>query len=150
MDDREVLDFLASWGGTARYVTSVCTGSLLLGAAGLLRGYRATSHWYVRDLLPLMGATATPDRVVVDRNRLTGGGVTAGLDFGLTLVAALRGEDLARRVQLVLEYDPRPPYAAGSPETAGPSAAADVRRRRAAVLEDARQAALRARARLGG
>jgi cyclohexyl-isocyanide hydratase len=150
MDDRDVLDFLASRGRTARYVTSVCTGSLLLGAAGLLRGYQATSHWYVRDLLPLMGATATPERVVVDRNRLTGGGVTAGLDFGLTLVAALRGEDVARRVQLVLEYDPRPPYAAGSPEAAGPSAADEVRRRRAALLSDAREAALRARARMGG
>jgi cyclohexyl-isocyanide hydratase len=148
MDDPDVVEFLARRGGNARYVTSVCTGSLLLGAAGLLRGYRATSHWYVRDLLPMMGATVGVDRVVADRNRLTGGGVTAGIDFGLTLVAALRGEDYARRVQLVIEYDPRPPYSSGTPETAGPGVAEDVRRRRAPLLSAAHQAALRAKARL--
>jgi cyclohexyl-isocyanide hydratase len=149
MDDRATLDFLAGRGGSARYVTSVCTGSLLLGAAGLLRGYRATSHWYVRDLLPLLGATPAAGRVVVDRNRLTGGGVTAGIDFGLTLAAALRSEEYARRVQLVIEYDPQPPYRAGTPETAGAAAADDVRRRRAAAIAAAEQAARRAKARLG-
>jgi cyclohexyl-isocyanide hydratase len=149
MDDRDTLDFLASRGRSARYVTSVCTGSLLLGAAGLLRGYRAASHWYVRDLLPLLGATPAAERVVVDRNRLTGGGVTAGIDFGLTLAAALRGEEYARRVQLVIEYDPQPPYRAGTPETAGAAAADDVRRRRAPAIAAAEQAALRAKARLG-
>jgi len=148
MEDREVLDFLASRGRSARYVTSVCTGSLLIGAAGLLQGYRATSHWYVRDLLPMMGATMAVDRVVVDRNRITGGGVTAGIDFGLTLAAALRGEDYARRVQLVIEYDPKPPYGSGTPETAGAAAADEVRRRRAPLLAAAKQAALRAKARL--
>lgn len=103
MDDPETLAFLADRGARARFVTSVCTGSLLLGAAGLLDGYRAISHWYVRDLLPLMGALPAPGRVVEDRNRVTGGGVTAGIDFGLTLAARLRGEDYARRIQLVIE-----------------------------------------------
>lgn len=149
MDDPDVLAFLARRGRTARYVAGVCTGTLLLGAAGLLRGYRATSHWYVRDLLPLLGATPTAERVVVDRNRITGGGVTAGLDFALTLAAALRGEAYARRIQLVLEYDPRPPFVAGTPEQAGATAADDVRRRRAPLLGAAHDAALRARARLG-
>jgi cyclohexyl-isocyanide hydratase len=149
MDDRDTLDFLASRGRSARYVTSVCTGSLLLGAAGLLRGYRAASHWYVRDLLPLLGASPAAERVVVDRNRLTGGGVTAGIDFGLTLAATLRGEEYARRVQLVIEYDPQPPYRAGTPETAGVAVADEVRRRRAPAIAAAQQAALRAKARLG-
>jgi putative intracellular protease/amidase len=149
MDDQATLDFLASRGARARFVTSVCTGSLLLGAAGLLRGYRATSHWYVRDLLPFLGATPAAERVVVDRNRLTGGGVTAGLDFGLTLAAALRGENYARRIQLVLEYAPQPPYQAGTPETAGPVATDDGRRRRASAIAAAQQATLRAKARLG-
>jgi cyclohexyl-isocyanide hydratase len=149
MDDPETLDFLARRGTSARFVTSVCTGSLLLGAAGLLRGYRAASHWYVRDLLPLLGATPAAERVVMDRNRLTGGGVTAGIDFGLTLAATLRGQEYARRVQLVIEYDPQPPHRAGTPETAGAAAADDVRRRRAPAIAAARQAALRAKARLG-
>jgi cyclohexyl-isocyanide hydratase len=148
MEDAAVLDFLASRGERARYVTSVCTGGLVLGAAGLLRGYRATAHWYVRDLLPLLGATVGHERVVADRNRLTGGGVTAGIDFGLTLAAALRGEDYARRIQLVIEYDPRPPLRAGTPETAGPAVAEDVRRRRAPLIAAAREAALRAKTRL--
>jgi cyclohexyl-isocyanide hydratase len=148
MDDRETLDFLVSRSAGARYVTSVCTGGLVPGAAGLLRGYRATSHWYVRDVLPLMGAVVDPRRVVVDRTRVTGGGVTAGLDFGLTIAAALRGEEYARRIQLVLEYDPAPPFRAGSPDRA-PAEAEDVRRRRAPLITATREAALRARARLG-
>ena len=106
------------------------------------------SHWYVRDLLPMMGATTAVDRVVVDRNRVTGAGVTAGIDYGLTLAAALRGEDYARRVQLVLEYDPKPPFGSGTPETAGAAAADEVRRRRAPLLAAAKQAALRAKGRL--
>jgi cyclohexyl-isocyanide hydratase len=149
MEDQETLDFLAGRGASARFVTSVCTGSLVLGAAGLLRGYRATSHWYVSDLLPLLGAKPAAGRVVVDRNRLTGGGVTAGIDFALTLAATLRGEDYARRVQLVLEYDPKPPYHSGTPATAGPAVTDDVRRRRGAAIATAQQAAMRARARLG-
>jgi cyclohexyl-isocyanide hydratase len=118
MKDRETIDFLAEKGNTARYVTSVCSGSLVLGAAGLLRGYRATSHWAVRDVLPSLGAQPAPGRVVEDRNRITAGGVTAGIDFGLYLVAKLRGEDYARAVQLMLEYDPHPPFASGTPAQA--------------------------------
>jgi len=149
MDDRALLGFLAERGREARYVTSVCTGGLLLGAAGLLRGYRASAHWYVRDLLPLMGATASAERVTVDRNRVTGGGVTAGLDFALRLAALLRGDEYARRIQLVLEYDPQPPFAAGSPERAGAALADEVRARRAPLLAAARAASERAGKRLG-
>jgi cyclohexyl-isocyanide hydratase len=148
MDDPEVLGFLAAQGTAARWVTSVCTGSLVLGAAGLLRGHRATSHWYVRDLLPLMGATMATDRVVLDGNRMTGGGATAGVDFGLRLAAEIGGEALARRIGLVLEYAPDPPFGPGSPE-ASPGAVPDVLARRAPVLATARAAALRAQHRLG-
>lgn len=122
MNDDETLDFLAERGKTAKYVTSVCTGSLILGAAGLLKGYRATTYWLSREVLKEFGAIPTPGRVVTDRNRITGGGVTAGLDFGLTLVAKLRNRTYAEAVQLYLEYDPRPPFSAGSPETAPPVA----------------------------
>jgi cyclohexyl-isocyanide hydratase len=117
--DPEVLHFLKSRGDRARYVTSVCTGSLLLGGAGLLTGYHATSHWHVREHLRPFGAIPTAGRVVRDRNRITGGGVTAGLDFGLTVAAELRGEEIARFIQLSLEYDPEPPFDSGSPEKAG-------------------------------
>jgi cyclohexyl-isocyanide hydratase len=144
MADRQVLDFIADRGQRARYVTSVCTGSLVLAAAGLLKGFRATSHWYVRDLLPLMGATLDHARVVEDRNRITGGGVTAGIDFALTLAARLTDEASAKRVQLVIEYDPQPPFAAGSPESAGRALAEDVLSRRAPLIEAARRLALAA------
>ncbi|MDZ3832844.1 MAG: DJ-1/PfpI family protein [Sphingopyxis sp.] len=139
MGDADVLSFLADRGGRARYVTSDCTGSLVLGAAGLLRGYRATSHWTVRDELALFGAIPSADRVVQDRNRLTGGGVTAGIDFGLTLAALIRGEEAAQRIQLVIEYAPAPPFDAGTPETAPPAI-------REAVEAARRPAVLRARA----
>ncbi|WP_341685685.1 DJ-1/PfpI family protein [Limnohabitans sp.] len=118
MADEEVLAFLRDRGAKARYVTSVCTGSLILGAAGLLRGYRATSYWDTRDVLKELGAIPSKKRIVVDRNRITGGGVTAGIDFGLTLAAKLRSPDYAKAIQLYLEYDPQPPYNAGSPEKA--------------------------------
>lgn len=118
MEDPEVLKFLSRTGATARYVTSVCTGSLVLGAAGLLKGYKATSHWATHDVLGELGAIPTKGRVVVDRNRITGGGVTAGIDFGLTLAALLRSEDYAKAIQLYLEYDPAPPFDSGSPEKA--------------------------------
>ncbi|MGO4676352.1 DJ-1/PfpI family protein [Bosea sp. 2YAB26] len=148
MGDSEVLGFLAERGAQARYVTSVCTGSLLLGAAGLLKGYRATSHWYVRDLLPLMGAKLQTDRVVIDRNRMTGGGVTAGLDFGLTLAAALVGEETARHIQLVLEYDPQPPFDSGAPERADKTNVQDVLARRSPLIAMAKAQAEQARSRL--
>ena len=120
MADAEVLQFLADRGSRARYVTSVCGGSIVLGAAGLLQGYEATSHWTARDLLPLFGATPVAARVVRDRNRISGGGVTAGIEFGLVLLAELLGEDIAKMSQLALEYDPAPPFDAGAPEKAGP------------------------------
>jgi len=126
MEDEEVLAFLRRQAATARYVTAVCTGSLVLGAAGLLRGYRAASHWMSRDQLALLGATPVDERVVIDRNRITGGGVTAGIDFALTVVAALCGEEAAKRIQLALEYDPQPPFDCGSPEKAGPARVAAV------------------------
>jgi cyclohexyl-isocyanide hydratase len=141
MTDPATIAFLADRGARARFVTSVCTGGLVLGAAGLLRGYRATTHWYVRDLLPLLGAVPAEGRVVADRNRLTAGGVTAGIDFGLTLAAQLHGDEIARRLQLVLEYDPAPPFQAGSPAGAGPALTADVLGRRRAVLDEAKAAA---------
>ena len=121
MTDNETLDFLAARATTARLVTSVCTGSLVLGAAGLLRGYKATSHWSVRDLLPQLGAELVVNRVVHDRNRITAGGVSAGIDFGLGVAAELRGEDYARFLTLALEYDPQPPFGPGTPEKATPA-----------------------------
>ena len=114
-----MLDWLAAQGERARWVTSVCTGALALGAAGLLRGYLATTHWLSIDLLSVFGATPIAERVVVDRNRITGGGVTAGIDFGLTLAARLAGDEVARRIALGLEYAPAPPFP-GSPRSAAP------------------------------
>jgi cyclohexyl-isocyanide hydratase len=150
MNDPEVVDFLHDRGQRAKYVTSVCTGSLLLGAAGLLRGYRATSHWTVRELLPLFDAEPVAQRVVEDRNRITAGGVTAGIDFGLQVAARLRSEQYAQVLQLMLEYDPQPPFHAGSPDGAGEELTKHVRERRAPAVEAARQAALTAQKRLNG
>ena len=121
MADSEVIAFLADRGARAKFVTSVCSGSLLLGAAGLLQGYKATSHWAAREGLSAFGAEPTDARVVVDRNRITGGGVTAGIDFGLVVLAKLRGDDAAKFTQLAMEYDPEPPFNSGSPKTAGPA-----------------------------
>jgi cyclohexyl-isocyanide hydratase len=118
MDDAETLAFLADRAVESKYVTSVCSGSLLLGAAGLLKGYKATSHWATRDALSAFGAEPVDARVVVDRNRITGGGVTAGIDFGLVLLAKLRGDEAAKLTQLAMEYDPEPPFLSGSPKTA--------------------------------
>jgi cyclohexyl-isocyanide hydratase len=144
MQDPEVLGFFADRGRTARYVTSDCTGSLVLGAAGLLRGYKATSHWSVRDQLALMGATPVHERVVHDRNRITGGGVTAGIDFGLTLAALLRSREEAEGIQLIIEYAPAPPFNAGTPETAPKVVFDRLAASRAPMEERARQTALRA------
>ncbi|MBB4103088.1 DJ-1/PfpI family protein [Allorhizobium borbori] len=116
--DPETLAFMSDRGKRAQYVTSVCSGSLILGAAGLLNGYKATSHWSCRDALAGFGAIPTDARVVRDRNRITGAGVTAGLDFGLSMVAELRGQIYAECTQLMGEYDPDPPFNAGSMETA--------------------------------
>jgi cyclohexyl-isocyanide hydratase len=118
MEDPALLGLLRRQAEHAVWITSVCTGALVLGAAGLLRGYRATTHWLSLDLLAPFGAIPVADRVVIDRNRATGGGVTAGIDFGLRLAAELRGEKIARQIQLLMEYDPAPPYDAGSPRTA--------------------------------
>lgn len=118
--DAETLRFMADRGARAKYVTSVCSGSLILGAAGLLKGYKATSHWSCRDALAGFGAIPTEARVVRDRNRITGAGVTAGLDFGLAMVAEMRDQTYAECTQLMSEYDPDPPFDAGSMQTAPP------------------------------
>jgi cyclohexyl-isocyanide hydratase len=121
MQDPALLSFLADRGRTAGHVTSVCSGSLVLASAGLLRGYRAATHWGLYDALAVFdGVTPVHERVVTDRNRVTGGGVTAGIDFGLTLLSQLRGDQIARLTQLMIEYDPAPPFDAGSPGRAGP------------------------------
>ena len=120
IQDEDVLDWVARIGAEADWVTSVCTGSLVLGAAGLLKGYRATSHWASRDQLAFFGAEPVAERVVCDRNRMTGGGVTSGIDFGLALAARLRGEAHARFIQLSIEYDPAPPFDSGTPDKAAP------------------------------
>ena len=149
MEDPEVLAFLAGQGKTAKYVTSVCTGSLILGAAGLLDGYQATSYWSSLPALAELGAIPTKGRVVVDRNRVTGGGVTAGIDFGLKLVALLRNENYAKAVQLYIEYNPDPPFNAGSPETAPPMVTQFLNDMFAGINEASIQTAKRAKKRLG-
>jgi cyclohexyl-isocyanide hydratase len=120
LTDRETLDFIRAQAHAAKYITSVCTGSLVLGAAGLLHGKRAASHWMSRHMLACFGATPVNERVVVDGNVITGGGVTAGIDFALRVVAELKGERVAQSVQLGIEYAPAPPFNAGSPELAPP------------------------------
>lgn len=135
MQDPETLAFVKRQGECARYVTSVCSGSLILGAAGLLNGYKSACHWAFRDMVSAFGATPVADRIVRDRNRMSGGGVTAGIDFGLTLAAELAGEDVAREIQLFIEYAPAPPFTAGRPESAGPDLEARVRARFLAAME---------------
>jgi cyclohexyl-isocyanide hydratase len=129
MDDPEVLGFLRAQAAEARFVGSICTGSLVLGAAGLLRGKKATTHWAWTDLLVPLGAIPTSGRVVRDGSIFTGGGVTAGIDFALTIVAELAGQEVAERIQLGIEYAPAPPFNAGSPDTARPELVAAVRAR---------------------
>ncbi|MBO9728089.1 MAG: DJ-1/PfpI family protein [Chitinophaga sp.] len=119
LTDQPVLQFLREQAVKAKYITSVCTGALVLAAAGLLDGYKATTHWRSLELLRMFGVETIEERVVRDRNRITGGGVTAGIDFGLQLTAIIGGEELAKVVQLQLEYNPEPPFRAGSPNTAG-------------------------------
>lgn len=147
MDDAEVMDFVARVGGAARYVTSVCAGSLVLAGAGLLEGYRSACHWLSRDQLALFGAIPVAERVVVDRNRISGGGVTAGLDFAFRVAAELRGEDLAAKLQLLLEYDPQPPFDLNE-RTAPPEMLAAIRSAAGPMLDERRRAGERAKARL--
>ena len=120
MRDDGILAFLARAAASARYITSVCSGSLVLGMAGLLDGYCAATHWMCYPALEATGAVATRERVVVDRNRYTGGGATAGIDFGLRLLAELKGEEVAKLTELAMEYDPAPPFNTGTPDLAGP------------------------------
>ncbi len=141
-DDARTLMWLAAAGARARWITSACTGALLLGAAGLLRGYRAATHWAFMDLLPLVGAIVDERRVVVDRNRITGGGVTAGIDIALTIAAEVCGRDVAERIQLQLEYAPAPPFEAGHPRVA-PAALVERAREAVAGRHAEREAQLR-------
>jgi cyclohexyl-isocyanide hydratase len=126
LEDTTFLHFLKTQGEQARYVTSVCTGSLLLAAAGLLQGYRATTHWLSLDFLQMLGVEAVAQRVVIDRNRITGAGVTSGIDFGLVIAAELFGEAIAQKIQLEIEYNPQPPFESGSPQTAPSDVLASV------------------------
>jgi cyclohexyl-isocyanide hydratase len=128
MVDREMLDFLRRMAAGARYVTSVCTGSLALAAAGLLKGRRATCHWMAREALRRFGAEPVAQRVVIDGKFITGGGVTAGIDFALAVVDEVRGRQAAEAIQLMVEYDPQPPFDAGTPERAGDAVLARIRR----------------------
>jgi cyclohexyl-isocyanide hydratase len=129
INDEEMLAFLRRQAAGAKYITSVCTGSLVLGAAGLLKGYHAATHWTAVDFLKEFGATPSNTRVCVDRNRVTGGGVTAGIDFALTLVSLLIGCRTAEAIQLRLEYNPAPPFSTGSPDTAPAELVALIRER---------------------
>ena len=130
MDDQVVLSFVRRQAAQVKYVTSVCTGALVLGAAGLLSGYRATTHWLSLPLLQHFGAIPVEERVVADRNRVTASGCTAGIDLAFRLAAMLQGEAVAQRIQLQLEYRPDPPFHSGSPHTA-PAAVVDAVRRAA-------------------
>jgi cyclohexyl-isocyanide hydratase len=148
INDEETLEFLRRQAAGAKYITSVCTGSLVLGAAGLLKGYRATTHWSAMDFLAPYGATPTKTRVCVDRNRISGGGVTAGIDFALTLVSILLDRQTAEAIQLRLEYNPAPPFNAGSPDTAPPEILAHARERIAPGQQRRREANRRAAERM--
>ncbi|NJR68453.1 MAG: DJ-1/PfpI family protein [Synechococcales cyanobacterium CRU_2_2] len=119
-DDPELLAFLRKQGSAAKFITSVCGGSQFLAKAGLLQGYRAATHWAARGQLAALGIEVSTKRVEIDRNRITGGGVTAGIDFGLTIASILYGEEIAKITQLLVEYNPAPPFDTGSPEKAGP------------------------------
>ena len=117
MQSKETIDFLQRISKTATYITSVCTGSLILAKANLLDGYKATCHWAFREHLAALGVEVVAERIVIDRTRITGAGVTSGIDFALTLTSLLWGEDMAKMTQLMMEYNPQPPFNAGSPET---------------------------------
>jgi cyclohexyl-isocyanide hydratase len=149
INDEEMLAFLRQQAEGAQYITSVCTGSLVLGAAGLLRGYRAATHWTAMDFLSAFGAIPTKTRVCIDRNRITGGGVTAGIDFALTLVSQLVDRKTAEAIQLRIEYNPAPPFNAGSPDTAPAEVLAFMKERIAPGQARRGEMIARAAARLG-
>jgi cyclohexyl-isocyanide hydratase len=130
LDDPAYLNFIRSKDHSS-YITSVCTGSIVLAACGLLNGYRATTHWFSMDLLAQFGVQAMNERVVIDRNRITGGGVTSGIDFALSLANMLFGETRAQTIQLSMEYNPRPPFNAGHPDVADASLVKTFRQQRA-------------------
>ena len=149
LNDAETIHFIRAQAKGARYVTSVCTGALVLGAAGLLKGKRAATHWMSREMLSAFGATPVAERVAVDGNTITGGGVTAGIDFALTVAAQVCGAEFAQKTQLSMEYDPHPPFDSGSPERADPALVAQARAD-AAKRQAERQAAVNeAAAKLG-
>ena len=148
VNDEEMLAFLRKQAAGAKYLTSVCTGSLMLGAAGLLQGYRAATHWTAMEFLEPFGAIPANTRVCVDRNRITGGGVTAGIDFALTLVSILVDRKTAEMIQLGLEYNPAPPFNAGSPEIAPADVLASMKERLSATQPRRSEAMHRAAARL--
>ena len=143
LTNADALDFVRRQAAGARYITSVCTGALVLGAAGLLKGRRATTHWASHDLLAAFGAIPVRERVVRDRNLFTGGGVTAGIDFALTLAAELAGQAEAEAIQLNLEYAPAPPFAAGTPDTA-PAAVLEIVRSRSSAGRQERETIIKA------
>lgn len=148
MVDDEILDFLRKQAPGAKYITSVCTGSTVLAAAGLLKGYRASTHWSAMEALSLLGATPSKDRVCVDRNRITGGGVTAGIDMALTLTAQMFDRATAEAIQLGIEYNPAPPFNAGSPDTAPADVLASMKAKMAPSQARRVEVAKRAAARL--
>ena len=148
INDTDMLDFLRRQAVGAKYITSVCTGSLVLGAAGLLSGYRAATHWTAVDFLKAFGAIPAKTRVCVDRNRVTGGGVTAGIDFALTLVSIMVDRPTAEAIQLRLEYNPAPPFNSGAPEPAPPEILALMREKIAPAQARRSEAIGRAAARL--
>jgi cyclohexyl-isocyanide hydratase len=129
LTDTDTIAFLQRMAPKARYVTAVCTGSLVLGAAGLLKGKRAATHWAAMEFLPKFGAIAVDERVVADGNIITGGGVTAGIDFGLKVAAEVAGEAVAKTIQLMIEYDPAPPFNSGHPRSADPAVLSSLRER---------------------
>ena len=149
MEDEAALAFLRKQAVTAKYVTSVCTGSLVLGAAGLLKGKRATCHWAALEHLKPLGAIPVSEKVVIDGNIVTGAGVTSGIDFALTLAAILEGEEVAREIQLGIEYDPAPPFDSGSPKTAARELVDRLRARGVQLFEARKATAVRVGKKLG-
>ncbi len=139
LDDTETIEFIRRQGRRATYPTSVCMGAFLLGAAGLLRGRRAGTHWAYVDLLPLVGATHEKGRIVRDGNIFTSGGVSAGIDFGLSVAAEVAGPDVARAIQLAIEYDPAPPFDSGHPDKASEMAVTLMTQRNAGAHESIRE-----------